>query len=182
MKQPRMSLKDFRASGLAMRNQSDNWTEDDLKGRSVRPTPRIVADSAVKDVEAGRVDKKAVEPLTFTLALPPSLNHLYPTVNGRRYLSKEGQKFKKVAVQEVQNAALLAGWRYPSGARISLRLAVITRTARADLSNIIKICEDSIAAGLNFNDRVVDYVEVKRVGIDRFGAEVKVTVSIMKGE
>ncbi len=40
--------------------------------------------------------------LALTLPVPPSVNHLYATVNGRRVLSRAGRDFKALVADEVE--------------------------------------------------------------------------------
>lgn len=40
--------------------------------------------------------------LALTLPVPPSVNHLYATVNGRRVLSRAGRDFKAFVADEVE--------------------------------------------------------------------------------
>src|SRR5438128_12667134 len=41
--------------------------------------------------------------LVLVLPLPPSINHQYATVQGRRVLSRAGREFKRLVVEDVEH-------------------------------------------------------------------------------
>lgn len=95
--------------------------------------------------------------LTFTLPIPPTMNNCYPTARsgGRRILSAEGRAYIKDAALIARNAAQLHGWRYEPGARLVLELRLFFRQNNRDGDNAVKLPQDSIAAGLGFNDKQI---------------------------
>ena len=106
------------------------------------------------------VDNKA---LLLTLPIPPSVNHQYATVNGRRLLSAGGRSYKALVGQHVMIAlsrvscrqSLLAAFR-----RGELVLSIrffFTSRLRRDVDGGLKIAQDALCQGLGLNDnRIVE--------------------------
>lgn len=118
--------------------------------------------------------------LTLTLPMPPTTNLLYATVNGRRVLSKAGREYKEQAGWQVLIAAKQAGLRIRPNDRMSLTLlAWFGDNRRRDLSNIIKVLEDSVAEALGFDDTRIDILHVERAGIDHSNPCVAVTLEVL---
>ena len=101
--------------------------------------------------------------LTLTLPLPPSINHQYATVQGRRLLSSAGRRFKTQVGQEV--LCLLAGRRrtIPTAHGLNrLRLALdlhfyFGSMLRRDVDGGLKITQDALCEALGINDnRIVE--------------------------
>ena len=110
-------------------------------------------------------------PLLITsLPLPPGVNNLYVSVNGRRVLSAEGKRFKaevRAHLAEMQFSgelqdntlqALRSGY-------LSLFIDFYFATPmRRDLDGGLKITQDALCEALEINDnRVVDIHLVKRI-------------------
>ena len=106
----------------------------------------------------------------ITLPIPPSINHQYATVNGRRLLSAAGRAYKTSVGQQVWLAFA------QSPARCSLRdrlhsgpLALTIRfffasALRRDLDGGLKIAQDAICEGLGLNDnRIIETHLYKQV-------------------
>jgi len=115
-----------------------------------------------------------VRDLVYLLPYPPSLNHLYPTVRGRRMLSVTGRKFKEAVVVAVLSQGRPAK---PLTGRLWYVFRVYPPDRRVrDLSNVVKILEDSLtAAGVWEDDGQVDDQHVLRMPPTQDGA-VEVTV------
>ncbi len=101
--------------------------------------------------------------LHLTLPIPPSINHQYATVKGRRILSSESRSYKQLVGQHV----LLALAKNPDRERLRsfmkshdlvLSMWFYLRTAlRRDLDSGLKITQDAICEALEVNDnRVVE--------------------------
>lgn len=106
--------------------------------------------------------------LSFTLPLGVSVNHMYVVTSHGVHLSDDARRFKKEATLIARNAAQLAGWVYPTGAGLSLSLALyMPSNRRADISNLIKATEDSIADALGFDDQCIQRILVERMGVDK---------------
>ena len=106
--------------------------------------------------------------LTLTLPLPPSINHQYATVQGRRVLSSAGRRFKSHVGQEV--LYLLARRRSPSGSVQTLpglRLALDLRfyfvsILRRDIDGGLKITQDALCEALGINDNRIVEVSLRK--------------------
>ncbi len=114
--------------------------------------------------------------LTFTIALPVSLNNAYPTAkNGRRFLSKAGKAFKDETSVIVWLAESDADWKAGDGP-LGIRLMMwFPNKRRADIDNRIKLALDSVAGALGVDDSRFDELHVYRAGVsDEARCEVSV--------
>jgi crossover junction endodeoxyribonuclease RusA len=101
--------------------------------------------------------------VALTLPVPPSVNHQYATVNGRRLISSTGRAYKaqvgqlvwlKLA-QSTHQAALLARLQ-SEWLALSIRF-YFTSALRRDLDGGLKIAQDALCEGLGINDnRIVE--------------------------
>ncbi|WP_447977616.1 RusA family crossover junction endodeoxyribonuclease [Candidatus Nitrospira bockiana] len=99
--------------------------------------------------------------LTMHLPLPPSINHQYATVNGRRVLSAAGRRYKLEVARQLMVAlsqspardALLATFRSKYLA-LSLRCR-FGAPLRRDLDGGLKITQDAVCEALGLNDNRV---------------------------
>jgi crossover junction endodeoxyribonuclease RusA len=124
----------------------------------------------------------AMPELALVLPLPPSINHQYATVNGRRVLSRAGRDYKALVAEAVDNwqaqhaeaAAVVAMFqrRY-----LSLSIVFYFATAlRRDLDGGLKIAQDALCEALGTNDNlVVDIHLSKRVDRPNPRIEVRLT-------
>jgi len=101
--------------------------------------------------------------LAITLPVPPSINHQYATVNGRRVLSAGGRDYKIQVGHQVLLA--LAGSTHRQtlleavrSSDLSLSLHFFFPSAlRRDLDGGLKITQDALAEALGINDaRIVE--------------------------
>jgi crossover junction endodeoxyribonuclease RusA len=106
-------------------------------------------------------------PLTLTLPLPPSINHQYATVQGRRVLSAAGRRFKSQVGQEI--LCLLAKRARTSPPEIldavSLMLCLrfyFTSAARRDIDGGLKITQDAVCEALGINDNRIVEVRLRK--------------------
>jgi crossover junction endodeoxyribonuclease RusA len=101
--------------------------------------------------------------LTLTLPVPPSINHQYATVHGRRLLSSAGRGYKSTVAQQV----LLALARSPHKEALlralrgsSLTLSIhfyFSSPLRRDVDGGLKIAQDALCEALGLNDnRIVE--------------------------
>jgi crossover junction endodeoxyribonuclease RusA len=100
--------------------------------------------------------------------LPPSINHQYATVQGRRVLSSAGRRFKTLVGQEVLCA--LAG-RRPGHPRLKnlngIPLALALRFffvsgLRRDIDGGLKITQDAVCEALGINDNRIVEVTLRK--------------------
>jgi crossover junction endodeoxyribonuclease RusA len=84
--------------------------------------------------------------MTLTLPFPPTLNHLYATVNGRRVLSLQGRAYKVHAGWLARQAFLHARQEaYPKDAQLVVTWHVVMPDhRRRDLDNYLKVVKDAL--------------------------------------
>jgi crossover junction endodeoxyribonuclease RusA len=120
--------------------------------------------------------------ISFTLPVPPSINHQYATVNGRRLLSSTGRSYKAQVGQLVwltltsfpHRAALLSHLQSNSLA-LSIRF-YFTSALRRDVDGGLKIAQDALCEGLGLNDnRIVETHLYKHV--DRANPRIEVLLA-----
>lgn len=95
-----------------------------------------------------------VRVMTLTLPWPPSVNHLYAVVNGRKVLSAKGRDYIAEVARSVarQTPCTFGPLRIAYSA-----VAFPPDRRRRDLSNLVKIVEDSLTkAGVWDDDSQVD--------------------------
>lgn len=118
--------------------------------------------------------------ITLTLPYPPSVNHLYAVVNGRKVLSAKGRAYQDAVVDS---------WMRQRGAGFGdLRVRYHVHAfppdhRRRDLSNLCKIVEDSLTkAGVWGDDSQVDDMRWTR-GTPTKGGSLFVTIeAVTAGE
>lgn len=128
--------------------------------RASRPRPRLV-----QPAQLGTFAPASLSPdrLALTLPVPPSINHQYATVNGRRVLSAVGRGYKALVAQQT----LVAIARSPYRTRLlqtlrasSLALTIsfhFTSPLRRDVDGGLKIAQDALCEALGLNDnRIVE--------------------------
>lgn len=101
--------------------------------------------------------------LTVTLPIPPSINHQYATVNGRRVLSSAGRAYKTQVGQYVWLALIRSPFKISLRDRFLSEPLVISirfffaSSLRRDLDGGLKITQDAVCEGLRINDnRIVE--------------------------
>jgi crossover junction endodeoxyribonuclease RusA len=121
--------------------------------------------------------------LTLTLPLPPSINHQYATVNGRRILSRAGREFKALVTTEVEH------WRdqHPEidvtlFQRHYLGLTItfyFLSALRRDLDGGLKIAQDALCEALGVNDNLVVEIHLTK-RVDRQVPRIEVQLSTLR--
>jgi crossover junction endodeoxyribonuclease RusA len=120
--------------------------------------------------------------IALTLPVPPSINHQYATVNGRRLLSSTGRSYKAQVGQLVwltltafpHRAALLSHLQ-SSALALSIRF-YFTSALRRDVDGGLKIAQDALCEGLGLNDnRIVETHLYKHV--DRANPRIEVVLA-----
>lgn len=101
--------------------------------------------------------------IQLTLPLPPSVNHQYATVNGRRLLSAKGRAYKEYVGQQILVALAQSphrGTLRHTLQQASLSLSIhffFVSALRRDTDGGLKIAQDALCEGLGLNDnRVVE--------------------------
>src|SRR6185437_4251455 len=122
--------------------------------------------------------------LTVTLPVPPSINHQYATVNGRRLLSSAGRAYKTYVGRQVWLALAQSPARFSLQDRLqSGPLALTIRfffvsALRRDLDGGLKIAQDAICEGLGLNDnRIIETHLYKQV--DKADPRIEVSLSFL---
>ncbi len=120
--------------------------------------------------------------VALTLPVPPSVNHQYATVNGRRLISSAGRAYKaqvgqlvwlKLA-QSTHRTALLARLQ-SEWLALSIRF-YFTSALRRDVDGGLKIAQDALCEGLGINDnRIVETHLYKHIDRDNPRIEVYLT-------
>src|SRR5437764_14495055 len=123
--------------------------------------------------------------LALVLPLPPSINHQYATVQGRRVLSRAGREFKRLVVEEVGN------WldRHPhiDVALFQQHYLALTITfyfmsaLRRDLDGGLKIAQDALCEALGVNDNLVIEIHLSK-RVDRHCPRIEVHLMALTGE
>ena len=106
--------------------------------------------------------------LCLVLPLPPSINHQYATVQGRRVLSSAGRRFKALVGQEVLCA--LAKRKSPpplgqtqDGTPLALDLRFYFESElRRDIDGGLKITQDAVCEALGINDNRIVEVTLRK--------------------
>lgn len=120
--------------------------------------------------------------LTLVLPLPPSINHLYATVQGRRVLSRAGRDFKALVATEVED------WLEAHPAfdvqLLQQHYLVLTLTfyfatvLRRDLDGGLKIAQDALCEALGVNDNLVVEISLSK-RVDRQCPRLEVTLAAL---
>lgn len=119
-------------------------------------------------------------PLTVSLPLPPSTNRIWRNVKGRTLLSEEARQYLDSVGLLIKGAAQLIGWEAGPGQRY--RLAIVLHfpdRRRTDISNRIKLLEDTAAAALGFDDSAVDELYVVRGAVDKMEPRCELTIGVL---
>ena len=120
----------------------------------------------------------------MTLPVPPSVNHLYATVNGRRLLSSTGRSYKALVSQHVWCAVAQSTAQSSFKTRLHSRpLALSIRfffasALRRDLDGGLKIAQDALCEGLGLNDnRIIETHLYKHV--DKADPRIELSLSLL---
>ena len=122
--------------------------------------------------------------LAISLPLPPSINHQYATVRGRRILSKTSRNYKAM----ISRLVMLHARKTPRFAQypklnpivLTLHFYFLTLLKR-DLDGGLKIVQDGICEALEINDNLVMEIHLYK-HVDRQNPRVDCELSIEKGE
>ena len=120
--------------------------------------------------------------IAFTLPVPPSINHQYATVNGRRLLSSTGRSYKAhvgrlvwATLTAFPHRAALLYHLQSSCLALSIRF-YFTSALRRDVDGGLKIAQDALCEGLGLNDnRIVETHLYKHV--DRAKPRIEVLLA-----
>jgi crossover junction endodeoxyribonuclease RusA len=130
--------------------------------------------------QAVRVGHDSIE---LTLPVPPSVNHQYATVNGRRLLSAKGRAYKDLVGQQILVALAQSPHRGTLGrllrqASLSLSIHFFFASAlRRDTDGGLKIAQDALCEGLGLNDNRVVEIHLYRFQ-DRNNPRMDIRLSV----
>lgn len=120
----------------------------------------------------------------MTLPVPPSINHQYATVNGRRLLSSTGRAYKaqvgrQVWVMLAQSPCAPSFRERVRSGPLALSIRFFFPTSlRRDLDGGLKIAQDAICEGLDVNDnRIIETHLYKHV--DKTNPRIEVSLSCL---
>jgi crossover junction endodeoxyribonuclease RusA len=120
--------------------------------------------------------------VALTLPIPPSINHQYATVNGRRLISSAGRAYKAQVGQLVWLKLAQSNNRTDLLARLQsewLALSIrfyFTSALRRDVDGGLKIAQDALCEGLGINDnRIVETHLYKHIDKENPRIEVRLT-------
>lgn len=147
----------------------------------LRPTVRQSRPRAPLHIPAPAavVTAKCIE---ITLPVPPSINHQYATVQGRRVLSAAGRTYKQHVGQQLWLALSQSPHKQTLTHRLRsepLALSIrfyFTSPLRRDVDGGLKIAQDALCEGIGLNDnRIVETHLYKDV--DRTNPRIQISLS-----
>ncbi|MCP9469586.1 MAG: RusA family crossover junction endodeoxyribonuclease [Nitrospira sp.] len=116
------------------------------------------------------------------LPVPPSINHQYATVNGRRLLSSAGRSYKALVSRHIWIALAQSPARASLMKRLQstpLALSIhfyFTTPLRRDVDGGLKITQDAVCEGLGINDnRIIETHLYKRM--DKLNPRIEVCLT-----
>ncbi|MDR4493762.1 MAG: RusA family crossover junction endodeoxyribonuclease [Nitrospirales bacterium] len=121
--------------------------------------------------------------LFVVLPLPPSINHQYATVNGRRVLASKGRQYKTAVANHLQAIIRQSPHRPEFFERLeSHTLSLCIRfhfksSLRRDLDGGLKIAQDAICQAIGLNDNRISEIHLhKDLDADRPRMECTLTL------
>jgi crossover junction endodeoxyribonuclease RusA len=113
-------------------------------------------------------DTHLPQELFVVLPLPPSINHQYATVNGRRVLSSKGRHYKSAVGKHlsaiVHQSPHRADFFESLGSHaLNLSIRFYFKTAlRRDLDGGLKIAQDAICQAISLNDNRITEIHLHK--------------------
>ncbi len=113
-------------------------------------------------------DTLAAHELFIVLPLPPSINHQYATVNGRRVLSSTGRHYKSAVGKHLSGLLHQSPYRADffeglGNHMLSLSIRFYFKTAlRRDLDGGLKIAQDAICQAISLNDNRITEIHLHK--------------------
>lgn len=148
--------------------------------RQGRPASRLISPS--QSPRRSVLLDPEQQSIAFTLPVPPSINHQYATVNGRRVLSSTGRSYKTqvgqlvwLTLTAVPHRTALLSHLQSRALALSIRF-YFTSALRRDVDGGLKIAQDALCEGLGLNDnRIVETHLYKHVDRENPRIEVHLT-------
>ena len=134
-----------------------------MASRRIRPQSIFSSRTAGGDFPQDTLLSITAKKLVLALPVPPSINHQYATVNGRRVLSSKGRRYKASVAQQILAALMRSSHRMDLLKNLrthALQLSVrffFTSALRRDIDGGLKIAQDAICDALEINDnRIIE--------------------------
>ncbi len=152
---------------------------------SVSPRSVVPPEVSPPSYPTNRTDGSQVtaDAIRLILPIPPSVNHQYATVNGRRLLSAKGRAFKALVGQQTlvtlaQSAHRATLTRALHHADLALSIHFFFASPlRRDTDGGLKIAQDALCEALGVNDnRVVETHLYKHQDRDQPRMEIRLSV------
>ena len=144
-----------------------------MTSRRFRPQSTLSSRTAIGDFPQETLLSISSKKLVLALPVPPSINHQYATVNGRRVLSSKGRRYKAGVAQQILAALLGSSQRMALLKNLrthTLQLSVrfyFTSALRRDIDGGLKIAQDAICNALEINDnRIIEIHLYKTIDAD----------------
>jgi crossover junction endodeoxyribonuclease RusA len=145
-----------------------------------RPAKRLI--SPAKSPDRSVLLAPEQRSIALTLPIPPSINHQYATVNGRRLLSSTGRSYKAqvgqlvwLTLTAVPHRTALLSHLQSKALALSIRF-FFTSALRRDVDGGLKIAQDALCEGLGLNDnRIVETHLYKHVDRENPRIEILLT-------
>lgn len=115
---------------------------------------------------------KAIE---VTLPVPPSVNRIWRTGNGRTYKDGKARAYE-LSVEAAWRTAKLPRPAFPAGAAVRYTLTWYRFPASGDLSNRLKLVEDSLNGLAWADDKQVVAFHAARVDVKRGKQRITLTI------
>ena len=123
--------------------------------------------------------------LRLVLPVPPSINHQYATVQGRRVLSRSGREFKAFVAEQVESwlddhphVEVALFQRHYLSLTITFYFASVLRR---DLDGGLKIAQDALCEALGVNDNLVIEIHLSK-RVDRHCPRIDVHLMALPQE
>lgn len=113
-------------------------------------------------------DSLSTRELLVVLPLPPSINHQYATINGRRVLASPGRQYKTAVARHLLTVLRQSSHRKEfleqlETHTLSLSLRFHFKTAlRRDLDGGLKIAQDAICQAIDVNDNRITEIHLHK--------------------
>src|SRR5262245_31261103 len=136
-------------------------------------------------MEQGMGEPTRAGELRLVLPLPPSINHQYATVQGRRVLSRSGRELKALVAEEVESwldehplVDVGLFQRHYLALTITFYFASVLRR---DLDGGLKIAQDALCEALGVNDNLVIEIHLSK-RVDQHCPRIEVHLMALTGE
>ena len=149
---------------------------------SLRPTVRQARPQAPLHIPSPSAAVTA-ESIEITLPVPPSINHQYATVQGRRVLSAAGRTYKQHVGQQLWLALSQSPHKQTLTHRLRsepLALSIrfyFTSPLRRDVDGGLKIAQDALCEGIGLNDNRIVEIHLYK-DVDRTNPRIQIALSL----